>query len=274
MTKLFLIIFLSLAGAAVFAQNSDLPEGMSKADYDTYLAGCKKMILDANPKRNAKDVDMLCSDPYLNGKPNESKEDKSRRKRLLKETNNEKNKALGKFVDSKETKKTSDVPEGMSKSEFDSYLKGCKKLILEAHPKKDPKDVDMLCRDPYLNGKPNESKEDLARRQRLLAETNQAKAQALEKFVVPNGNSQSPEVMSKDEYLRDCKKMILEQDPGKDPKDADMLCGNPYLKGQPNESADDQARRKRLIRETDQAKEKALDKYVVPPPAAPAAGAR
>lgn len=43
-----------------------------------------------------------------------------------------------------------------------------------------------------------------------------------------------------------------------------MLCSDPYLKGKPNELAADKALRKRLIKESEAAKEKALDRFVVP----------
>ena len=70
--------------------------------------------------------------------------------------------------------------------------------------------------------------------------------------------------MSQAKYLKECKKMLMEQDPGREPKDADMLCSDPYLKGKIGESYDDQVRRKRLIRETERAKEKTLEKSVTP----------
>jgi hypothetical protein len=66
------------------------------------------------------------------------------------------------------------------------------------------------------------------------------------------------DLMSDKSYMKNCKKLIFEQDPGKDPKDVDMLCSDPYLKGKPNESSDDEIRRKRLIKETDIQKAKVI----------------
>lgn len=160
--------------------------------------------------------------------------------------------------------KDADLPKGMSKKEYDEYIAGCKKMILEAQPGKDAKEVDMLCSDPYLKGKANESREDKARRLRLLDETNAAKAKAMEKFVTPPKATDGMSPTDQAQYIKDCKKMLLEADPGKDPADADMLCRDPYLKGKPNESRDDEVRRKRLMKETDDQKARMLDKHVKP----------
>ncbi len=170
---------LFLAGVA-FSQGSD----MSKADLSKYLKDCKKMILQSQPNKDPKDVDMLCRDPYLKGTPNESKENKARRERLLKESDISKEKAFDKFIDKTSTKQ-SDLPEEMSKEEYDGYMKACKKMILESDPGKEPKDVDMLCSDPYLNGKPDESYDDQVRRKRLIKEADKAKHKAFEKYVTP-----------------------------------------------------------------------------------------
>ncbi len=67
------------------------------------------------------------------------------------------------------------------------------------------------------------------------------------------------------DFIKMCKKMLLENDPGKDPADADMLCNDPYLNGKPNETHDEEVRRKRLIQEANQAKTKMLEKHVVTP---------
>ncbi|MGZ3772568.1 MAG: hypothetical protein ACXVCY_16325 [Pseudobdellovibrionaceae bacterium] len=260
---LFLATFF-LAGTA-FSQGSD----MSKAAFNKYLEDCKKMILQSQPNKDPKDVDMLCRDPYLKGTPNESKKDKARRERSIKETDEAKHQALDKVVDKKTTVKNN-LPEGMSKAVYDKYLRDCKVMILKAHPGKDPKDIDMLCSDPDLKGRPNESIEDKARRERLIKETDIAKEKALDKFIDKKDPKQingAPDEMSKpeyDSYIKNCKKLVLEADPGKDPKDAEMLCRDPNLKGKSNESYDDQVRRKRLIKETDDAKHKALEKYVAP----------
>ncbi len=155
------------------SKNDEVSKGMSRTDYAEYMASCRKMILEAKPDRNIDDVYMLCSDPYLNGKPFETKADKTRRKRLIKESEAAKNEMMGKNVD--------------AEPKFDpaDFVKLCKKLLLEQDPGQDPADADMLCTDPYLNGKPNESHDDEVRRKRLIAETNKAKHKMMEKHVVP-----------------------------------------------------------------------------------------
>jgi len=163
----------------------------------------------------------------------------------------------GEIGSANDSTQTSDHP-GMSKAEFATYMANCKKTWLESDPKKDSKDVEMLCRDPYLNGKPNESKSDRARRERLIQETDEAKESFLDKAFKIKG--------PKKPSLTNCKKALIDADPAKDPKDAEMLCSNPYLEAKPNESYEDQVRRKRLIQEAEKSKENALDKYVVPRP--------
>jgi hypothetical protein len=85
------------------------------------------------------------------------------------------------------------------------------------------------------------------------------------KMAKPKNNENAEAPLSMQEYLAGCKKILLEKDPGKDPKDVEMLCNDPYLKGKPGASYDDEVRRKRLINETNKAKEQALDKHVVQP---------
>ncbi|WP_413612329.1 hypothetical protein [Bdellovibrio sp. HCB-110] len=176
---LFFIFF--LASGTAFSQGA----GVSKPDFEKYVSDCKKMFMQSQPNKDSKDVDMLCRDPYLKGKPNESREDKVRRQRLLRETNEAKRSALEKLVD-KDVSKQTDIPEGMSKPEYDDYMKNCKKMVLESDPGRDPQDAHMLCSDPYLKGKPNESYDDQVRRKRLIKEAGAAKGKALEKRAAPS----------------------------------------------------------------------------------------
>jgi hypothetical protein len=142
---------------------------------------------------------------------------------------------------------------GMSNAEMKAYLAGCKKALSQAKPDWNPKDVNMICADPYLKGKPNESKEDRARRMRLIEKTNKDKERMFDAAMEKQKS-----------YLENCKSAFELSNPNKDPKDVDLLCHNPYLTPSENESADDKERRLRLINETDAAKEKALDQFVVP----------
>lgn len=142
--------------------------------------------------------------------------------------------------------------EKFSAKEMAAYMEGCRKALAQANSTWDRKDIDMLCSDPYLKGKPNESKADKARRMKLIGKTDEAKEKMMSKYV-----------QSKDE-VKPCFDAILENDPGKDLKDVKMLCLNPYLTATPNESSEDQARRLRLIKESEADKERMLDKFVVP----------
>lgn len=140
----------------------------------------------------------------------------------------------------------------ISKSEMAAYMAGCRKGLSQANSNWDRKDIEMLCSDPYLTGKPNESAKDKARRMRLINQTNEAKVKMMSKLI-----------HSKDD-IKPCFDAILENDPGKDLKDVKMLCMNPYLTSSPNESSEDQDRRLRLIKESEADKERALEKFVVP----------
>lgn len=143
--------------------------------------------------------------------------------------------------------------EDISKADLAAFVEGCKHALSQAKPNWDHKDIEMLCSDPYLQGKKNESATDKARRMRLIKKTNEDKERIL------NAASQS-----KDD-IKPCFDSILATDPGKDLKDVKMLCVNPYLTPTPNESADDQARRKRLINEAEEKKDKMLSKFLVKP---------
>lgn len=162
---------------AARAKDDEVSKGMGRTEYALYMADCRKMILEAKPEKDIDDVWMLCSDPYLKGKPFETKADKSRRKRLIKETEAAKAEMMSKHLDS------------APKLDAAEFTKLCKKLLLENDPGKDPADADMLCTDPYLSGKPNESHDDEVRRKRLIEETNQAKHKMMEKYVVPAGSN-------------------------------------------------------------------------------------
>jgi hypothetical protein len=163
------------------------------------------------------------------------------------------------FVQAKGVRsKNDEVSKGMGREEFALYMADCRKMILEMHPEKVIDDVWMLCSDPYLNGKPFETKTDKARRKRLIREADTAKKEVMSKHLNPSSD------MDPADFTKLCTKLLLEADPGKDPADAHMLCTDPYLNGKPNESRDDEVRRKRLIEETNQAKNKMMEKYVVP----------
>lgn len=142
--------------------------------------------------------------------------------------------------------------EGMSKDEMDAYMKGCRHALRQAKTSYDGKDIEMLCSDPYLKGKPNESAADKARRMKLIQKTDEDKARFMKSWT------------RSEDVIKPCFDSILAAEPGKDLKDVKMLCLNPYLTPSEGESADDQARRKRLIKESEAAKEKALDRFVVP----------
>lgn len=142
--------------------------------------------------------------------------------------------------------------EEISSDEMAAYLEGCKHALSQAKPNWDHKDIDMICGDPYLQGKANESADDKARRMRLINQTNEDKERIMSNWVT-----------SKDD-LKPCFDGILSVDPGKDLKDVKMLCINPYLTASPNESAEDQTRRKRLIKESQEAMHRVMEKHVIP----------
>ncbi len=135
------------------------------------------------------------------------------------------------------------------KDELIAYIEGCKKGLSQAKPNWDHKDIEMLCSDPYLQGKANESDEDKSRRMSLINKTNEDKKKMLLKLN-----------RSKDE-IKPCFDAYLAIDPSKDLKDIKMLCLNPYLTPTPNESSDDQVRRKRLIAEFKKNLESAFSKH-------------
>lgn len=140
----------------------------------------------------------------------------------------------------------------ITKEEMAAYMEGCKKGLSQAKTNFDAKDIEMLCSDPYLKGKPNESASDKARRMRLINKTNEDKERVLSNWT-----------KSKDD-IKPCFDAILANDPGKDLKDVKMLCVNPYLTPSANESEEDRTRRTRLIKESEADKERMLDKFVVP----------
>ncbi len=140
----------------------------------------------------------------------------------------------------------------LSKEEMNLYLQGCIRGLSQAKTNFDAKDIEMLCSDPYLQGKPNESASDKARRMKLINRTNEDKIRMMSNLT-----------KSKDD-IKPCFDSILANDPGADLKDVKMLCMNPYLTPTPDESEDDRSRRTRLIRESEAAKEKMLDAFVTP----------
>ena len=143
----------------------------------------------------------------------------------------------------------------ISKGEMAAYMEGCRKGLSQAKTTFDSKDIEMLCSDPYLKGKPNESAADKARRMRLINKTNEDKERVMSNWV-----------KSKDD-LKPCFDSVLANDPGKDLQDVKMLCTNPYLTPTANESENDHTRRLRLIKESEADKERMLDKFVVTPKA-------
>jgi hypothetical protein len=142
------------------------------------------------------------------------------------------------------------VEHKQSDAEMKAYMRGCQDALRKAKPKMGSKDIHMLCSDPYLTGNPKETADDKARRLRLIKETNEDKAKAM------------GDVMSKQEFIKECQQMIKDSDPGKDPADIKMMCENPYLTPQAGESSEDQIRRKRLIKEAEAAKVKAIESSV------------
>src|SRR5690348_450761 len=84
MTKYLLTsVFICSSIFCTHASASDITEKEKAA----YIEGCKKGLSQAKTNFDAQDIEMLCSDPNLKGKPNESASDKSRRMRLIKKTN-------------------------------------------------------------------------------------------------------------------------------------------------------------------------------------------
>ncbi len=142
--------------------------------------------------------------------------------------------------------------EKFSAKEMAANMAGCRKALSQADAKIDRKDIEMLCSDPYLTGKPNESKADKARRMKLISKTDDAKAKMMSQYT------QSKEI------VKPCFDAVLSTEPGKDLKDVKMLCLNPYLTPETGELDEDRARRIRRIKENEAFMERMLDKFVVP----------
>jgi len=140
----------------------------------------------------------------------------------------------------------------ISKDEMAAYMTGCRQALAQAKTNYDHKDIEMLCSDPYLQGKPNESAADRARRMKLIKRTDEDKARVMKSWT------------RSEDVVKPCFDAVLAAEPGKDLKDVKMLCLNPYLTPTEGESENDKARRERLIQESEAAKERMLNKYVVP----------
>lgn len=158
--------FLSKANATEKHVDFKVPKEAMAA----YMAGCKKGLAQANSKMDRKDIEMLCSDPFLTGKSNESAQDKARRMKLINKSNEDKEKMTAKFIQSKDD------------------VKPCFDAILANDPSKDLQDVKMLCLNPYLTATQGESEADQARRNRLIKESDSDKLRMLEQIAVPMGS--------------------------------------------------------------------------------------
>ena len=135
----------------------------------SFMSGCTQALRQAKTDYNSKEIEMLCSDPYLRGTPDESAEDKALRMTLIKKTDEDKIRVMKRWVRSEDV------------------IKPCFDAILANQPGKDLKDVKMLCLNPYLTPTPNESAADTERRKRLIEEAETAKSRMLDKYVVPAG---------------------------------------------------------------------------------------
>lgn len=188
------------------------------------------------------------------------------------------NDCVDKKLASKNSKSKTQNKSGLSDAEFEGYMKGCRDAFKTMKPNMDVKDVEMMCADPYLSGHPNESKEDKARRERLIKETNADKEKhmkavlgdsAKEKESVPYDMSQSMEPGEYKKYLDSCKEALKSAGKIKDPLDINMMCKNPYLYEDPKETHEEKARRIRLIKQSDSAKEDFMKSAVKPPADSP-----
>lgn len=162
-------IFLLFLATSAYAQSVDLKK-MSKLERYSYLSDCRKMILETQHGRDAKDINMMCSDPYLVGTLDESEADKTRRLRLKQEMNEAKKAAMKTFI----------ATHVVTRS-----MEDCKKAFLEEDPGKDSADIKLHCKDPYLEGKPGETYEDQVRRKRLKKEAESKNSAVPVSPVVP-----------------------------------------------------------------------------------------